>query len=531
MTTFKNPQVILTLIISFFLSLFIAQSVITMVNIPFYDFDEAHRAENAKRMKEYGSFFVPLTGSSQDRVQHLKVPLRENHNFHLYYHLERPPLIYDLMILSTSLFGSVEWSYRLPSFLLGMLTLAAVLFFATRDKPQSFFAIFIGTVCLITSSDLWLSSQYAQMDTGITFFLTLSLLTLIYFCQNKKTYLIYLAGVFFGLGLLSKLQPAVIFIFPILALLFLKKINLADLLRFIIGSLIVFLPWVIYLSLKFGIKDVIQIMPGFAINSASIDDIHHQAPFFWYIRWWWESLRPGWTIFLALFILDFSKRQFSFQKLILLSFIFGGLISFSIPINKLWWYVVPILPAICYYIFLSTRDYLEENLGRLNNLSVVIILASLPMFLQTSNTISMIYGIILTAVSYFILKTEGAIINRKFISDKKLFILSLIIALIAFYLHFPQIIPYHRNTKGVSLYYKDLPGKKCLWTGDMPQEAVLFYSNAGEVHLLKEDSALFTGCPNNYLITPQNYREGKLLLRQGNIRLYQLSEDYRKLSR
>lgn len=193
MTSFKKPHFILTLIFIFFLIIFVVNSAITMSTVPFYDFDEAHRAENAKRMKEYKSYFVPLTGSSQDRVEHLKIPLRENPDLHLYYHLERPPLIYDLMILSTSIFGSTEWAYRLPSFILGMSIFLVFLFFA-RKVSKSIIAIATGLLTLFTSSDLWLSSQYAQMDTAISLFLFLSLLTLIFYCSERKNFLIFLSG-------------------------------------------------------------------------------------------------------------------------------------------------------------------------------------------------------------------------------------------------------------------------------------------------------------------------------------------------
>ena len=232
---------------------YITASLRTMVQVPFYDFDEAHRAENAKRMKEYKSFLVPLTGSSFDRVEHLKIPFKDNPDFYLYYHLERPPLTYILMIISTTIFGNYEWTYRLPSFLLGMTIFAAFLFFAKKEDKNNIFAIALGFFVIFTSSDLWLSSQYAQMDTGITLFLFLSLLSLIYYCSFRKTFWLFLSGIFLGLSVLSKLQPVVIFVFPVLGLLIFKKLNLKELLKLIGGFLLIFLPWLFYLIFRFGI--------------------------------------------------------------------------------------------------------------------------------------------------------------------------------------------------------------------------------------------------------------------------------------
>lgn len=521
MRRFKNPSTILTLIFFLFITIFMTKSFVTMTSVPFYDFDEAHRAENAKRMKEYKSFLVPLTGSSQDRVEHLKIPLKENPDFYLYYHLERPPLIYDLMILSTSVFGSSEWAYRLPSFVLGLITLIMLYIFAKKEKPSNYFAISVGLVSLITSADLWLSSQYAQMDTGITLFLTLSLLTLIMFCKVRKILLLYLAGIFFGLGLLSKLQPAVIFIFPILFLLLIKKLFLKDLIKFTIGFLFVFGPWFLYLVIRFGFQDAMFIMPGFAVTSASIIDIHQKAPFFWYIRWWWESLRPGWTIFLALFFYDAFSGKLTWQKKTLLAYIFGGLLAFSIPNNKIWWYVLPLIPAVSFYIFLSAKDYLKKQ-KRIVNLAFVLIVASLPIFLKSSNTIALIYGFSITFVVFLIL-VDKLTFKISIVSYKTTaFYISMVLTLVFFLLQFPKIIPYHRNTKEVAEYYKSLPSPKCLWLGDMPGEAVLFYSNVGEIPLLNKNTQIYTNCKNNYLITPEEYKEGSLIKRLGNIRLYKL---------
>lgn len=521
---------LLTIIFLVFFAIFVFLSFKTMSTVIFYDFDEAHRAENAKRMKEYKSFFVPLTGSSQDKVEHLKIPFRETSDFYLYYHLERPPFIYDLMILSTSLFGNYEWVYRLPSFLLGMLTIATFILFARIDQNRNVFALSTGLLILFTSSDLWLSSQYAQMDTGITLFLFLSLLTLISFCSTRNSFLIFLSGIFFGLGLLSKLQPMVIFIFPLTFLLFTKKLKIFDLMKFSIGFSLVFLPWVIYLSLRFGIKDVVNIMPGFAISSASLVDIHQHAPIFWYLRWWFTSLRPGWILFIGLFTYEIFSGSLDWKKKTLLIYIFGGLLAFSLPPNKIWWYILPLIPAVAYFVYLSLNDYLKDRPQRLINLSWAIILASLPIFLRSSNKLTLISGVLMTGVIFFILIGKLDIkINFK-LSKKNIFNIAIILSLLLFLQRFPEIVPYHQNTKRVSEYYKSLPSPKCLWLGDMPGEAVLFYSDAGEVPVLTEQNKhtqIFSNCKQNYLITPEDYNEGELIIKQGDIRLYKLKSSRR----
>lgn len=509
-------QIVVTLI---FLSLFIYKSITLMNNVPFYDFDEAHRAENAKRMLEYKSFIVPLTGSSFDRVLDLKIPMKDNPDIFLYYHLERPTFIYWLMIFSTYLFGQSELSFRLPSFFLGLATIISLIFLSIKIKPlNSYFPLLFAFLSLVTAGCLWLSAQYAQLDTGLTFFLFLSLSFLILYCQQKRTGILLLAGISWALAVLSKGQPSIIIIFPLIYLMLIRKIMLLEVVKFFAFAGILLLPWITLLTLHFGFLNVVKIFSGFAISSAITEYLHHKAPFFWYVRWWFEDFRPGAVLFFVLFLYDFYHKKFDWKKLTLLSYIFGSLIIYSIPVNKIWWYVLPLVPAIAFYIYLSV----SEKTSKIFNLSIIVILASLPIFLKVANTISMFYGIILITASILILQLK---INKNITKlSPYLFVTALTLSLYFFWLNFPQITPYHRGTKAVAQHYASLPGKKCLWTGDMPQESVLFYSNAGGVRPLNDITEILPGC-TNYLITPGevNLDGFKLIFQDQDIKLYELN--------
>ena len=556
------------LIITFFLLIFVIKSINIMEVNPFYDFDEAHRAENARRMKDHQSYLVPLTGSTQDRIDHLKIPFKENPNVNLYYHLERPGLIYWFMMASTSIFGDKEFAYRLPSFLLGFGTILLFIFFAKvglkkqksnerhselvsesqnigilkRVQDDNVTALTIGLLALITSADLWLSSQYAQLDTGLTFFLFLSLLSLITFAETKKNGYLKVSGISFALAVLSKGAPAVIFGIFLLFLLIYKKISRKDILKFIIYSFIILIPWITLISIQFGFKNVIEVFSKFALTSSSVPFIHIQAPIYWYIRWWFEALRPGWVLFLSLVAFDVIRRNLDWKKVTLLAYIFGSLIFFSVPVNKIWWYVLPIMPAMAYYIFLSASNLLRKYPEKIVNLSLIIVLASLPIFLNTSSKIGLLYGIILTGLSFLILVIPistliPAIRQLAEGIHKIIFLLATFYALFAFYSHFPEIKPYAKNVKEVSLEFKDLKieGKKCLWVDHLPLEAVLYYSNAGQVNELNQqslDSILYKSCINNFLITPLDINDKdfsfipkkELVYKKGRMNLLRLGQ-------
>lgn len=498
----------LFIIFAIFFVLFLYKANSNMQRIPFHDFDEAHRAEKAKRMKEYFSFLMPLSGSPQDRTYDLRVPLRENNNLFLYYHPERPPLVYWLMMVSTSIFGQGEWAYRLPSLLMALLTMGIFpLFIYFSSKKIHLIPLCIGLVSLLTSYDLWLSGQYAQLDTSLTFFLTLSLFSLILYIEKKRITLLLISGISLALAILSKGQPAVIFSFPIVALLIIKKLSKKELIKFFLYAGIIIFPWLFFLGIYFDLPKFISIFTHFAAYSAAFEYSNIKAPIFWYIRWWWDSLRPGWTLFLALLAIDFLYKNFYWKKLILLSYIIGGLVLFSISVNKIWWYTLPLIPAIAYYIYLSSHDYLEKTKFGLGNISFVIFIASIPGFLTETNTFTLLYGIFITGFSIVVLLMQDLKFLYRY--QKILLIFAVLLSLLSFYSHFPKIIPYHRNTKFVAEFYKFLPGKKCLWVADMPPETALFYSNAGEILPLTENANLFPDC-ENYLITPGDIKNDDL---------------------
>lgn len=508
----------IAIIFLFFFYLFLHTSFSTMIRVPFFEFDEAHRAETAKRMLDYKSFLVPLTGSPFDRafngIGAPTVPFKENQFRYLYYHLERPPLVYLFMIGSVLILGSHEFSYRLPSFILGVLVLLAYFFAAGKMRKHIHYpALFSGLLVLMTSSDLWLSSQYAQLDTGITLFLFLSLLFLLLYCQKKRSIFLSLTGISFGLAILSKGQPAVIFLIPLIFLFFQKRLTFSEIVRLFTITLATLSPWLLYISLNFELKNFIAAFFGFAFVSTTQTDIHQQAPFFWYIRWFWESLRPGWTLFLALLFLDIFHRRLVWEKQVLLTYVAGSLLILSIPANKIWWYTLPLLPPMALYLYLSMTDYIQKSYTRLFFVGIAIVVASMPFAFGATNTNALLYGITITTavVGILFFPVYSLTKDNRFLTSTPMkvalcavFFLSIIISFYLFALRFPKIVPYHLGVKRVSQYFALLPGRKCLWAKDMPLETALFYSNAGEIWILNKESTFEKYC-KHYAIVHEEY--------------------------
>lgn len=477
-----------------------------MSQIPLHDFDEANRAEAAKNMAEYNFYLAPLTGSPFLRNENLKIPTKNNKALFLYPHLERPPLYFWLMIASTKIFGNSEFAYRLPSFIFGSLTFLTFLFLYLP----------ITAVSLIFSFDLWLSSQSALMDTALTFFLTIAFLSLIKALKVKKSKYFYLSGIFWGLAILSKGQPAVIFIFPIIYLFLTKKIFLKNIFQIFLPVFLIVFPWMFLTINKFGLNNFLEGFFNFAKNRAIVQDTTQIAPFYWYLRWWFESSRIALVLFSALFIYDLLNKKLTFEKKIVLSYFLPSFLFFSLAKNKVWWYVMPLLPIISLYIHFSVLDFLKRKEEKSFNLVIIVFLSSLPIFYHQRNYVALIVFCFYVFLSYFILNLEIKI-NKNF--SKILTYIFLTLPLIVFLFNFPKVQPTYPEVKKIGEYYQKLPQPKCLYVENMPYESALFYTDAKEINYLKT-KPINKNC-QNYLLTP-NDKNQQLLFKSNRLKLYRL---------
>lgn len=485
-----------------FLIAFIVKSFITMSSVPLHDFDEANRSEAARNMKKYSFFLAPLNGSPFEKGFNLKIPAKSNPLLSLNYHLERPPLYYLSMIASTSLLGENEFAFRLPSFIFGV---AVVLIFFVLG--WSLFP----SLAILTSSDWWLSSQSALMDTALSFFLFLSFLFLVDFLKSRRAVRLIFSGAFLGLAILSKGQPAVVFVFPLIFLIVTRRLSFKELVIFSLSAGVVLLPEAVPLIGKFGVQKLFYTLSDFSSRRTVVADPTQSAPFFWYFRWWLGSFRIGLILFLTLFLSDLKTRNFSLPKLLSLSYIVPSFVLFSVSKNKVWWYVLPLIPVVCYYIFLSVKK--EKWL----NLSVITFISAVPVFSTSSNKVALLWGVVLLVVSYFVYNLK---LNLKNSFATTVIVFSLIFSLSIFFYFFPVISPTYPETVEVGEYYQKLPQPKCLFVLNMPYEAILFYSKAEAVEYFGK-KPLLKGC-SNYLVTPDKKPELKLLHRSNRLFLYRL---------
>lgn len=322
---------------------------------------------------------------------------------------EKPPLYMWLVAGFMQLLGINELAARLPSALCGFSTIIVIYLFGKRlfNRLTGLFA----AITLITTFHFLYYARASMLDVTTTFFITLSL----YLwwgarSTNKKFYWI-LSGVSTGLGVMTKgiigFLPLLIitltqFIDLLGAVITKQQINIKKVLQlnilFILGCLLMFLPWHLAMYSRFG-KAFITNYIGYHVIDRATSAIEDKGrPTLWYLevmkvsmRLWFIALIPSILLVLLNRIDLISKSN---QKLygtkvtkvlnnlltkfgikldtsnkttFLLVWFIVVLVFFSAATSKLIWYIMPIYPVtalIIGYVIGVFIDAININLNQ-----------------------------------------------------------------------------------------------------------------------------------------------------------------------
>ncbi len=167
-------------------------------------------------------------------------------------YFDHPPMVAYFIKVGTKIMGENELGVRFPAFFTGILFLFFIyMIFREIKKENSLIAVYITSLILLFS----VGAIVITPDTPLALFL---ILTFYFILKSKhKNYFIYLAGIFYGLSLLSKYQA--ILILPAILFFFYKnkKLLSKEFFLFLILSILFFSPCLIwnikndFLSFKF----------------------------------------------------------------------------------------------------------------------------------------------------------------------------------------------------------------------------------------------------------------------------------------
>lgn len=322
--------------------------------------DEAVYANVARETAAEGSWLVPRLGGSP--------------------WLEKPFLYMWLTAQFYQLFGLNEWSVRLTSGLLGVACVLLTYLFGTRlrSKNTGIFA----ALTLLAMPPFFHFSKQGMLDVPLTFGITL-MLYLFWLGQKQKKYL-FLSGLIFSLAYFMKgyaalMGPGVIMLYSFSHGKIQKVLNRHFILGFTLSVCLIFF-YHLYQAISVGTVFTQDYLGTHVFRRVFQGIDGHNGDFTFYFHVLKNKAKP-WSWFLAVSLpylcyLVFKKRNEAAG--FVLSWTVVVFLFCTLTQTKLYWYVMPIYPALSISIGIVFDRFFQ---GRAVKWGVSAIFAA--MFLQT----------------------------------------------------------------------------------------------------------------------------------------------------
>jgi len=301
-----------------------------------HDWDEARRAQNAFEILKTNEWIVLHYGGTPD-LWNLK-----------------PPLGTWLIAISFKIFGFNEFALRFWSALFGVLTVVIIYLFGLEIKNKYtgvFAALFLLTIPHFMEFH---GARTGDLDSMVTFFIVLSLY-LFYLSQNRnKPSLLVPTFIAIAIGFLIKgviiLVPLIIIIYLLCFKSFKKTLYNKKALRGIIAFFIITTPWFILRFIK-GSKFFIKKIE-YDMIKRFIEPIEGHGG--GWINWFYypfQIYRNLGLILSLLLIIAFCYSLYLFKRKskpasLLIIWISVFIITMTLIQTKLFWYILPIYPAL-----------------------------------------------------------------------------------------------------------------------------------------------------------------------------------------
>lgn len=289
---------------------------------------------------------------------------------------EKPPLLYWMTAFGTALGLNPDLCGRVPVVCLSLLYLAASFFFVGRAFNPRVAAV---STALLGTSAWWLAfSGLCLTDLPLAVFFSLAVLLVLPLLRSVPN-LAHLRvrlgaiGVCFGLAILAKgLVPLV------LALPFLWYLRRYSKLWWVpaLTCVAVALPWYWAVYAHNGFAFVQEFFIRHHLERVYSPSLLHVQPPYYYVPVFLAALFP-WTPLLGL--LGTAGQHWDARRRFLLSVVVFGLVFFSIPVNKLPGYVLPLLPST----FILVGSFFEfrsiRELSRAWLIPCAVLIACIPL--------------------------------------------------------------------------------------------------------------------------------------------------------
>jgi outer membrane protein assembly factor BamB len=264
----------------------------------------------------------------------------------------KPPLFMWLMSLAYQVFGVNNFASRFWSAVFG--TLSLILVFYLGKKLYNLHVGFISAIVLGTFTTFYTFARHAMLDITFVLFILASIYFL-FLSENSESTNQYaaLSGVFFGLAFLTKqvvalLVPLIAFAYFIATRRSIKVLFTKRFARFWQMTLLMVVPWLIYMILRFGpvFWDAFFVYSG-AVRAVNPIEGHAESYLF-YFNYLLNSENLVWIILLPLAagLCAFNAViRRSKEDTLILVWMAIVLAMFTFIQTKLYWYILPAFPA------------------------------------------------------------------------------------------------------------------------------------------------------------------------------------------
>ncbi len=266
--------------------------------------------------------------------------------------IAKPPLYMWLMSLSYQVLGFSNFASRLISPIFGILTLIAVYYLGKILFNRKI--AFISAIVLGTFATFFLFARHAMTDVMFVFFIVSSIYFILLSEKGQRAnWYAALAGAFFGLALMTKQMQAFLLPFIVISYFLVSKKSPRFLITkrfalFIGIGLLIFVPWLIYMILRFDpLFSQWYFMYSGIVRATNPIEGHDGGPFY-YLIYMITRENPIWVAALPFGIglsayCAVKKQSKSFQLLVVWLVVVLGV--FAVAQTKIYWYILPAFPA------------------------------------------------------------------------------------------------------------------------------------------------------------------------------------------
>ena len=256
---------------------------------------------------------------------------------------EKPPFLYWMTAIGTAVRLGPEVSGRLPVALLSLLFLWTLYVLLVREFGRQAAAV---TVALLATSAGWLAySELALTDLPLAVFFSLAVFIALPLAapdtrvKNTNSRFL-LIGICLGTAMLAKGLVPIALALPFFW--FLRRHWRKWWLTFVVAALVA-VPWYVAVFARNGYPFIDEFFWKHHFKRLYSASLQHVQPWFYYFPVLLAGLFP-WT---PLFILLFKKRQaWDEGRQFLASTVVFGFVFFSLTLNKLPGYLVPLMPPL-----------------------------------------------------------------------------------------------------------------------------------------------------------------------------------------